>query len=132
MTYFIMFIGGILGIFLHSLVKVRTINRRLDKENYQSVFVEFWKSEWASVSISIVTVLTCIFISSEYLNVKDEDKTPGNIYEILQYKIASFLKTTFVVVGYCANTVVNAFLGVTEKKLQKKADDGGVTNPLDN
>lgn len=126
MNYVIMFIGGLLGIFLHSLVKIRGINKRLPGENYRSVFVAYWKTEWVSVIISVVAVLTAMFISSEYLDVKQEDKTPGNIYEILQYKIATFLKTTFVVLGFCAQAAVNAFLGVTEKKLQNKAKEGGV------
>lgn len=126
MNYVIMLIGGLLGIFLHSLVKIRGINRRLPNENYKSVFISYWKGEWTGVVISIGVVVTAMFISSEYLNIKDDDKTPGNIYEILQYKIAMFVKTTFVVVGYCADAALNAFLGVTEKKLQKKAQDGGV------
>lgn len=126
MNYIIMFIGGLLGIFLHSLVKIRGINKRLPDENYKSVFIAYWKVEWVSVAISIVAVLTAMFISSEYLDIKDNDKAPGNIYEILQYKIATFLKTTFVVLGFCAQAAVNAFLGVTEKKLQQKAKDGGV------
>lgn len=126
MNYLIMFIGGLLGIFLHSLVKIRGINKRLPNECYKTVFIEFWKSEWASVIISVVAVLTAMFISSEYLDIKERDKTPGNLYEILQYKIAAFLKTTFVVLGFCAQAAVNAFLGVTEKKLQQKAKDGGV------
>ncbi len=125
-TYIVMFIGGFLGIFLHSLMKVRGINRRLPSENYKSVFIEYWKSEWASIGVSVIAVVTAMFISSEYLNIKDTDKTPANITEILQYKIATFLKTTFVVLGYCADAAVNAFLGVTEKKLQQKAKDGGI------
>lgn len=125
-TYFVMLIGGFLGIFLHSLVKVRGINRRLPSENYKSVFVQYWSSEWASVGVSVIAILTAMFISNEYLNIKDTDKTPANITEILQYKIATFLKTTFVVLGYCADAAVNAFFGVTEKKLQQKAKDGGV------
>jgi hypothetical protein len=98
----------------------------LTNESYKSVFASFWQGEWASVIISVVAVLTAMFISSEYLDVKDTDKTPGNIYEILQYKVATFLKTTFVVLGFCAQAAVNAFLGVTEKKLQQKAISGGI------
>jgi len=126
MNYLIMFVGGLLGIFLHSLVKIRGINKRLPNENYKSVFISYWKGEWISVIISVVTVLTAMFISSEYLQLNNDEKTPGNIYEILQYKVATFLKTTFVILGFCAQAAVNAFLGVTEKKLQQKAIIGGV------
>lgn len=125
MNYVIMFVGGVLGIFLHTLVKVRGINKRLPNENYKSVFIAYWKSEWVSVAISIIAVFIAMFISSEYLDIKDEDKTPGNLYEMLQYKVAKFLKTTFAVLGYCADAAVNAFFGVTEKKLQQKAKEGG-------
>lgn len=126
MNYLIMFVGGLLGIFLHSLVKIRGINKRLPGESYKSVFVTYWKGEWVSVIISVVVVFTGMFISSEYLDVKESDKAPGNLYEILQYKVATFLKTTFVVLGFCAQAAVNAFLGVTERKLQKKAKDAGI------
>jgi hypothetical protein len=126
MNYLIMFVGGLLGIFLHSLVKIRAINKRLPSENYKSVFVEYWKFEWASIILSVIAVLTAMFISSEYLNIKETDKSPAGIYELLQYRVAQFLKTTFVVLGFCAQAAVNAFLGVTEKKLQQKAKDGGV------
>jgi ABC-type Fe3+ transport system permease subunit len=126
MNYVIMLIGGLIGIFLHSLVKVRAINRRLPNENYKSVFSAYWQAEWVSVILSITVVFLAMFISSEYLGVSNDEKNPGNLTELLQYKIAKFLKTTFAVLGYCADAALQAFFGVTEKKLQNKAKEGGV------
>lgn len=126
MNYVIMFVGGIIGIFLWSLVKIRSINRRTPDENYKSVFKAFWTFEWVNVIISITVVLAGMFIITEYLDLQPEDETPVGIYGLLKYKIAKFIRTTFILVGFCGHAIVLAFLSVTEKKLQQKAKDGGV------
>ena len=126
MNYIIMLVGGLLGIFLHSLVKVRQINRRLSTETYRSVFAEYWRSDWSTVLLSFAAVITAMFISTEFLDIKEDTPTPGNIAQLLQYKIATFIKTTFVIFGYCADSAISAFLSVTEKKLKDKALAGGI------
>ncbi len=126
MNYLIMFVGGLIGIFLWSLVKIRSINKRSPGENYKSVFNAFWQYEWINVVISITVVIACMFIISEYLDLKAEDETPIGLYGLLKFKIAKFIKTTFIFVGFCGHAIVLAFLSVTEKKLQQKAKDGGV------
>lgn len=125
-NHFIMFIAGFLGIFLHLLVKVNQINKKLSTVNYKMVFQQYWKTDWTVVLLSIVAVITAIFISNEWLNIKDSDKTPGNLYEILQFKIVQFVRTVFVVLGYCADSVIAAYLSGTEQKLIQKAKDAGV------
>lgn len=123
--YLVMFIAGFIGVILHALIKIRGINRNLSSETYGSVFVAYWKMDWISLTTSIVVVFAAMFLSSEYLSMTDKDPIPGNITEMIQYKLASFIKTTFVVVGYCADSIVYAYLGTTEKKLKDKAKDGG-------
>lgn len=127
MNYLIMFAGGLLGIFIYALRKVKGIRKRLPDADYKTVFRQYWISEWNTVLTSVVVVIACIFISSEYLNIDANSPTPAGIASILKYKIATFIKTTFIVVGYCANSIVDAFLGTTEAILQKKAKDGGGT-----
>lgn len=126
MNYLIMFVGGLIGIFLWSLVKIRSINRRSPNENYKSVFKVFWTYEWINVIISVMVVLGFMFVITEYLDLKPEDETPVGIYGLLKYKIAKFIKTTFIFVGFCGHAIVLAFLSVTEKNLQKKAKEGGI------
>lgn len=121
-----MFIAGLFGIFLHVLVKVNSINKKLATENYRSVFAQYWKTDWTVFILSLVAVGAAVFISSEWLNIKDTDKTPSSIAEIFQYKVVQFIKTTFVVIGYCADSAVGAYLGGAEQKLIKKAQAEGV------
>lgn len=126
MNYLIMFVGGLIGIFLWSLVKIRSINRRSPNENYKSVFKVFWTYEWINVIISVMVVLGVMFVITEYLDLKPEDETPVGIYGLLKYKIAKFIKTTFIFVGFCGHAIVLAFLSVTEKNLQRRAKEGGI------
>ena len=109
--YLQMLLGGLIGIALQTLVKVRNMNTRLPNETFVSVFKTYWSEDFASVLLSILTVAGSVFISSEWLGEK-----------LLGYAVASYIKTSFVVVGYCANSVVSAFLGTTEKKLKDKSE----------
>jgi len=123
-----MFIAGFLGIILHSLVKIQTINKKMSSQTFKSVFEAYFQSDFISLLISAFAILTAIFIISEWLH-GNETGTPGNIGKIVEYKIANYIKTTFVVIGYCADSIVYVFFGTVEKKLQKKADDEGLTKP---
>jgi hypothetical protein len=135
MNYFVMFIGGILGIFLWSLFKIRSINKRLNSfglsnQTYSGVFAAFWKYEWVSFMISIVMIFIFMFVSSEYLDLKANDETPIGLYGTLLYKVSNFIKTTSVLVGFCSNALSLTIFGVTEKKLRDKAKSEGVTDDV--
>ena len=126
MNYIIMLVAGILGIFLYSLRKIKGIRKRQPEALYNTVFVTYWKSEWDTVALSIVVVVTCLFLSNEYLNLPADTPNPIGFTSVLITKITLFIKTVFVIIGYCANSLVDVFLGTTEATLQKKAKDGGV------
>lgn len=119
-------IGCSLGAFVHTLVKVRAINKRLNTVNYRQVFAEYWKTDWPSFLISMVVIGIAVFISNEYLGVKETTEEPRTVSELFQLKINEFAKTISVIVGYCADAIVTAYLGGTEQKLIKKAQDEGV------
>lgn len=128
MLYVDMFIGGLFGIVLHSLITIRKINKGIASETYKSVFKQYWAMEWISLTTSVVALGAAIFISSEFIVSDIEKPMPGNIGELIQFKIAAYIKTTFLVVGYCADSIIYAFLGTAEEKLKRKAKDNGVTN----
>lgn len=130
MPYLEMFIGGLIGIVLHVLVTVRKINKSIDTETYSSVFKKYWRMDWLSLLISFVALGAAIFISSEYLNGDVDKPMPGNIGALLQYKIQTYLKTTFIVVGYCSDSAVYAFLGSAEAKIKAQIKpDNNIQNP---
>lgn len=124
-----MIIAGLLGVLLHVLYKVQQINKRLCTVNYKQIFSEYWKTDWVSVVMSVVVVFVAVFLSNEWLNLKETDKVPTSIGEIIQYKLVLFIRTAFVVIGFCADTFVATYLGGTEQKLIQKAKDAGV--PVD-
>lgn len=126
MNYLIMLIAGMIGIFLFALRKVKGIRKRVPEADYKTVFNQYWKSEWDTITTSVIVVIACIFISSEYLNIDSDTEAPAGIGGIVKFKIATFIRTTFIVIGYSANSIVDAFLGTTEAILQKKAKAGGV------
>lgn len=118
MPYLEMFIGGLIGIILHSLITIRKINKSIDQETYGSVFKKYWKMDWLALLTSFIALGAAIFISSEFLNGDVDKPMPGNIGALLQFKIQTYLKTTFVIVGYCADSAVYAFLGSAESKIK--------------
>ncbi len=122
-------IGGMLGTVIHTFVKIAGINRRLNTTNYRQVLGEYWKTDWAIALLSVFVVMTIVFISNEWLNLDleniDEDKTPRTAADFFQLKISQYTKTVAVILGYCADSAVNTFLGGTERKLIKKAKEEG-------
>lgn len=123
-----MLVAGFLGILLHTLVKIKQINNRLCTVNYRQVFAEYWKTDWVTILISVVLVVTAVFLSNEWLNLKDTDKVPDSISGIVQYKLVLFIRSVFVVIGYCADAILAVYLGGTEAKLIQKAKDAGVSS----
>lgn len=125
MNYIIMLAGGLLGIFIYSLRKIKGIRKRTPGLGFKTAFITYWTSEWDTVTLSFAVVITGLFISKEYLGVQPDDPIPSTFGAIVQYKAAIYIRTISVVIGYCANSIVDAFLGTTEAKLQQKAKDGG-------
>lgn len=119
-------IGCSLGAFVHTLVKVRAINNRLNTVNYKQVFLEYWRTDWPSFLISMVVIGIAVFVSSEYLGVKGDLENPKTITELFQLKVNELARTVSVIVGYCADAIVTAYLGGTEQKLIRKAKEEGV------
>jgi hypothetical protein len=67
-----------------------------------------------------------LFISSEFINPGKID-TP-DVHDTLQdklmhFRIANFIKVVSVIAGYFSDSIVYGFMGVTEKRIQKKFAD---------
>ena len=114
--------GGILGIIMQSLIKINNINKRVETATFKSVLMMYMKKDFINLCISLLTVIIYAYVSSEYLYVDIESKKDflekfGVIGDIIGY-YQSFFKTVSVGVGYCANSIIMATLGRTEKWLK--------------
>ena len=119
-----MWIAGLLGILIYSFRKIKGLRQRT-KVTFLQAFKTYWKNEIDTTIISILILGTAVYISKEYLNLNPETGTPAGVGSMVGYKIATFICTTAVVLGYAANSVADAFLGTAEAKLKKYAKDGG-------
>lgn len=116
-----MLVGGALGVIIQALYKISMIDKRSEGETYKSVLSMYLSGEWVTLLISFVVVGTCVYISSEYLTVTDLNKT--GVFPALQYNVLLYIKTTFVCIGFCANTAAYAILGQVEKKIIDKTKE---------
>lgn len=122
MYYATIIFGGILGIIMQSLIKINTINNRVETATFKSVLIAYLKRDFLNMSISLLTVIIYAYVSSEYLYIDIDSKKDflekfGVIGDMVGY-YQSFFKTVSVGVGYCANSIIMATLGRTEKWLK--------------
>ena len=122
MYYATIIFGGILGIIMQSLIKINNINKRVETATFKSVLMMYMKKDFINLCISLLTVIIYAYVSSEYLYVDIESKKDflekfGVIDDMVGY-YQSFFKTVSVGVGYCANSIIMATLGRTERWLK--------------
>lgn len=123
MYYATILFGGILGIITQSLIKINAINSRVETATFKSVLKMYLKKDFINICISLVAVIIYAYVSNEFLYIdmegknKDFFKSFSMIGDIIGY-YQSFFKTVSVGVGYCANSIIMATLGRTEKWLK--------------
>ena len=122
MYYATIIFGGLLGIIMQSLIKINNINKRVETATFKSVLIAYLKRDFLNMSISLLNVIIYAYVSSEYLYIDIDSKKDffekfGVIGDMVGY-YKSFFKTVSVVVGYCANSIIMATLGRTEKWLK--------------
>ena len=115
--------GGLLGIMLHSLVSVRSINKRVPNANFKMIFKEYWANEWMSIASSVFCFAVLLFVASEFVNlekVDTPDYTESLKDRLVHFKLSQFIKVTSVIAGYFSDSIIYGFLGVTEKRINDK------------
>lgn len=88
---------GILGIILHSLIelkKLKVIN-----------ISDYFKTEWTTMVISLIVISICIVCKSEI-----------KVLDIAN----DYLGLGFVTIGYMGQSIIIAFLGTIQKKIDAK------------
>ena len=123
MYYATIIFGGILGIITQSLIKINAINSRVETATFKSVLRMYFQKDFINLCISLVAVIIYAYVSNEFLYIdmegknKDFFKSFSMIGDIIGY-YQSFFKTVSVCVGYCANSIIMATLGRTERWLK--------------
>lgn len=121
-----MSLGGLLGIGLHVLVTMQTINKNTPLATFRDVWSQYWKTDKIAFVISIVSFAILLYLSSEYVDLKNLDTVDYKesiADRLLHSRLASFIKTSSVVAGYFSDYLIYKFIGKTKKVLDKKLDD---------
>ena len=123
--YIVMTIAGILGIICHALYKINGINRRYTETDFNKVFQEYWKHDKLALVTSFFCYGMLLFVSSEFVNLNQlEAIDPHQSLKerLLNFRLATFIKTASVIAGYFADSLVYGAMGVAEKRIQKQIE----------
>ena len=101
-TNYILFALGFLGILMHNLVKVESINRQT-QGNFK--IWPFIKLEWPSIFLSLCVVFVCLIAKSEIKQLE---------------AVGSWLGLSFVAIGYMAQSLIYTFIGKVQKIIDKE------------
>ena len=99
-TLYILFALGLLGILLHNLIKMDSLNRK-SKGNLN--LRQYLALEWISILISVVVVVVALIAQTEIKRLSVVD---------------NYLGLAFVAIGYMAQSIVVSYMGKAEKFLQ--------------
>ncbi len=128
-SYLLMFFGGVLGIVLHALVTMQTINKNTSAVNFKTVWKQYWISDYWALIISLAVLSIFVYTISEWIDLNNlEAPTKGeSIAErALHFKLSAFIKTSSVIIGYFADYLIYKFIGKAKKEIDKKLSDAGI------
>ena len=98
----ILFAFGLGGVLIHNLIK---INELLKGNKFKAT--DYFKYEWASISISLIIVVLCIAGKHEVSQLEQAGK---------------WLGLAFTTIGYMGQSLFVAFMGKASKKVQEMTD----------
>ena len=103
-TTLVLFGLGFLGILIHNLIKLDSINRQYDG---RVNFAKYMALERFSILISICVVVVCLIARTEVKQLQS---------------IGNWLGLAFVAIGYMAQSIVVAFMGKAQKYLNQTSE----------
>ncbi len=99
-TTITLFALSMLGILIHTLMKIQGINKR---QNGNFKFWPFIRLEWPSLLISICVVVVSLIARAEIATLK---------------QVGNYLGIGFVALGYMSQSIIYHFAGKAEKMLK--------------
>lgn len=121
--YLIFAVGGVFGIALHILFKLREMNEMLPNETYGTVFKAYFKKGFISLLISVVTVLAVMYMLAGKIPAPDEPDKTGDSQDWLIYNLLKYLRFASIVIGYFSDSILYAIFNKVGKKLADKGID---------
>lgn len=117
--------AGCLGIAIGVIYKVSKINSRQESVDWGIVFKMYFQKDLLAFILSILMVITAVFVSREYLIITT-DPQPG-LWPAIQQNIVRFTRTVFILIGFGSHVLGYEFFGKAEKIIKSKIDnfDGG-------
>lgn len=125
-VYLIMSIGGLLGILGHTFFAARKINKRLKLGNIGDVFGELWEHDFLTIIGGFLFFIILLFVASDYIDMKHLDGVDfsQSIPErLLKFKFSNFVKTSSLVAGWFAESIIYGCFGTVEEVLKRKIDN---------
>lgn len=129
--YGVMILGGLFGILGHTFIAARNINKRLKAGSIGNVFGELWRTDYLSVIGGVLFFGTLLFISSDFINFTKIDEIDYSIplkERILHFQIANFIKTSSVLGGYFAESIMYGIFGKVEDVIKIRLDNLKIPN----
>lgn len=132
MEYLIYLFAGLLGVVTHCLCKAKDIIDYAEKANIKFSVKEYFKKDWLSVGLSIMSVLIWLLIWGEV----------GAKYP----KILDFIHFSFIVMGFLGSYIIQKFFSkgksyisdiidkktnIADDKIQAFSDDEFIGNRPD-
>jgi hypothetical protein len=126
MIYVISAGGMLLGIILHLVIALQTINKATPKADFTMLWKQYWETDYLAFVISILVCCIFLYTMSEWLEIgKLDNPEPGETAadRLLHFKFSAFVKTVSIGMGYFADYFIFKVIGRTKKIIDKKLDD---------
>lgn len=125
LIYIVMTIGGTLGILAHTFVAANKINKRLGVRDLDHVFGELWEKDLKTIIRGFFFFIILLFIAADYIdfnNLNTVDYTLSIPERVYRFRIANFIRTSSVIAGYFAESIVYGIFGKAEQIIKQKID----------
>lgn len=116
------FFAGILGMFLHAIVKISQINQRTPVTvTVGTIIRTYLRKDFPTLMLSVVGIFVQMIVYSSYMSLDVNDNIPfvPTKYQSIIQNVSLVL---FVGVTYMIESIVMGFTGVSEKWIGKLVD----------
>lgn len=108
--HIICFIAGLLGIIIHILVKIKSLQVKAKAGNAPFSLREYFSNDLVAIILSNVVVIASVFALGDQ-GVQNYD-----------HWYANWPRLIFIAIGYSANDLATRFFGATSAKINKIID----------